>query len=151
MAGLIQLARGRLALTFTRPYRKLNLCCNKIYPHLPPAEPHLGLEPGQLDRLHDVSPGLVLAERVLAPGDVAGVVRVLSEEVQGPRVEEVLAVLHGGGSGHDVEMSITDPAVGSVVPVVLEVLQGVGRHQVAPLALVQHVKLVRPDQLLADG
>ena len=30
MAGLIQLARGRLALTSTLPYWKLNLCCGAV-------------------------------------------------------------------------------------------------------------------------
>ena len=119
----------------------MNLCVNI-------SKSHLGLQPRQLDGFDDVDSGLVPAQRVLAPGDVAGVLRVLSEQVDGPRVEEVLSVLQGGGGGHDVEVSLTHPAVGPVVPVVLEVLPRVGRHQVAPLALIQRVKLVRPDQSL---
>ena len=122
----------------------MNLCVNI-------SKSHLGLQPRQLDGFDDVDSGLVPAQRVLAPGNVAGVLRVLREQVDGPRVEEVLSVLQGGGGGHDVEVSITDPAVGSVVPVVLEVLQGVGRHHVTPFTLVQAIKLVGPNQFFADG
>ena len=80
------------------------------------------VQSGELYWLDNILSSLVIAEIVLIPPNIAGMIGVLSGQVKTTRVEELLAILCGSQCWHDVQMSVTGPAVDPIVPVVLEVI-----------------------------
>ena len=143
---------------------------------------HIWVKPGKLNWLDNILSRAVTAEISLVIPDVTGMLRVLQKtyrnrhmhktilqshllvEVNAAIVKEVLPILCRGEGGHQMQWPLTDPAVGPVIAIILEILlnatnrvkcvwhaslyQGVSADHVPPLALIQSVKLIRPDQSL---